>query len=58
MSSALKSLLLKVLYRRCRVLCRALVAFIHTQLPENKSSRKQYIRQEDNAPGGFSSNDK
>lgn len=43
---------------RCRVMCRALVAFIYSQLPENKSSRKQYIRQEDNAPGGFTSNNK
>lgn len=51
-------LLLTVKNCRCRVLCRSLVAFIYTQLPENKSSRKQYIRQEDNAPGGFSLNDK
>ncbi|KAE9544479.1 hypothetical protein AGLY_000020 [Aphis glycines] len=42
---------------KCRVLCRALVAFIYSQLPENKSSRKQHIRQEDNAPGGFMCND-
>ncbi|XP_050538200.1 ectopic P granules protein 5 homolog isoform X2 [Daktulosphaira vitifoliae] len=41
---------------KCRVLCRALAAFIHAQLPENKSSRKQFIRQDANAPGGFSSN--
>lgn len=40
------------------MLCRALVAFIYSQLPENKSSRKQHIRQEENAPGGFMYNDK
>ncbi|XP_050432163.1 ectopic P granules protein 5 homolog [Adelges cooleyi] len=42
---------------KCRVLCRALAAFIHAQLPENKTSRRQFIRHHENAPGGFSSND-